>query len=634
MAVLAFYAAFAVGAVDSPSRAVDIISHIKDPPDPAATAAILRDSFALAHGTPPQALARAPLWRPANEGGTPPAVRQAWRNRAQVLRENGKHWQVWVDWYDYVLEGSPPATQRDDAWERAFVDLPKPLPWHAGAQSVNTEIAARLRAHPSLQSEIGGPREIQLPDIPTQGYGPHFEIDEDGVINFAPPQALDRQGNNVVRLRKLHPILRTLSSDLVEALGRGNVAHHFLRDRAEAYRELIDQDIESVDFARLYVEGVRLANAMTAVASDKELPGLEHRVKEAIDSLLRLHGTFMLATAEGIEIIAAEERYQRTPQAEVEYRAATVSFAKSLQDEPDVIDPKAASFVLEAAEEIGRGTNPERSGVIASGTIKNVAIVVSTAGALGALSSAAVASGSPVLIVGSAVSALVFGEGLKKSKAFATLAGLITKGLDRAVEADVSNALSTLGERVRPQLRFVGVTFEPKLRRLAEQREEFDWLNGTLDWIKKHEPFVEVPFSPQRRKEDPMQMTFDQCLKGLLSASHRRPSYERTGRRSRRSIPRGIWRSDRDRTTETRQGLQGPGKPVKARNQHLGKSAANCGVIQRPFRADNLRDWSAPSASVRGCSRRSGRRPAASGLLRSADLFRDCQKETSAALVS
>jgi hypothetical protein len=229
-----------------------------------------------------------------------------------------------------------------------------------------------------------------------------------------------------------------------------------------------------------------------------------------------LHGTFVLATAEGIEIIAAEERYRRTPQEEVEHRAAAISFAKSLQDEPGLIDPKAASFVLETAEEIGRGANPDRSGVIASGTVKNVAIVVSTAGALGALSVTAVALGSPVLIAGSVVSALVLGEGLKKSKAFTAVTGSITKGLDIASDADVANVLSNLREKFRPQLRFV-LRIEPQLRGLANQRKEFDWINGTLDWIKQQEPFVESSLSAESITIETLPTTLPEHIRAKIT---------------------------------------------------------------------------------------------------------------------
>ena len=134
---------------------------------------------------------------------------------------------------------------------------------------------------------------------------PHFDISDDGIITFASPAALDRQGNNVTRLRNLHPSLRALSSDLTEALGGGNIPHWYLRERAEAYGAIVDQDLESVNFSLLYVEGVRLANAERAAIGEKELPPLAQPIREAIDTLLQVHGSFILATAEGVEAIAA-----------------------------------------------------------------------------------------------------------------------------------------------------------------------------------------------------------------------------------------------------------------------------------------------------------------------------------------
>jgi hypothetical protein len=325
------------------------------------------------------------------------------------------------------------------------------------------------------------------PEIPTQGYGPHFEIDERGVITSAPTEALDRQGNNVARLKSLHPSLRALSTDLIGGLGTGNIPHWYLRERAEAYARLIDRDLERIDFALLYVEGVRLANAEKAATeriADKELPPLDARLREGLDTLLHVHGTFMLATAEGIELLAEEERYRRTPQEEIEYRAAAVDFAQTLQNRPDVIEPRTASLVLASAEEIGKGNNADRSGVVATGTVKNVAITVSTAATLAALSAGAIASASPALIVGAGAAVLVVGEGLKKSKSFAAVAALVTNGLDLASEAEVANVLLNLSHRLKPQLRFV-LMAEAQLRRLAAQRKELAWLTRWLDWIKQ-----------------------------------------------------------------------------------------------------------------------------------------------------
>jgi hypothetical protein len=141
-----------------------------------------------------------------------------------------------------------------------------------------------------------------LPDLPPQGPGPHFELTKTGVIDFVPPEALDRKGNNVGRLRQLHPTLRDLARSLAEALGTGNIPHAHLAARIEEYRKEVDQTLDTIDFTRLYVEGVRLANAQKAAiekVGEGELPPLRETDRETLDTLLQLHGTFMLATIAG-----------------------------------------------------------------------------------------------------------------------------------------------------------------------------------------------------------------------------------------------------------------------------------------------------------------------------------------------
>lgn len=148
--------------------------------------------------------------------------------------------------------------------------------------------------------------ETDPPSLPSQGVGLHFEINEHGVIGFAPPEALDQYGNNVARLRWLHPNLRAISGDLVTSLSSGNVPHAQLRARAAAYQTIVDQDLEVIDFAGLYVQGIRLENAARAIAqqvADGDLPPLGTSAQEELQTLLQLHGSFMLSTAEGIEVL-------------------------------------------------------------------------------------------------------------------------------------------------------------------------------------------------------------------------------------------------------------------------------------------------------------------------------------------
>lgn len=229
---------------------------------------------------------------------------------------------------------------------------------------------------------------VSLPELPSQGVGPQFELTSEGVIDFAPTAALDREGNNVERLRRLYPPICHLARQLAGTLGTGNAPHATLASRVKAYREQVDKDLTTVDFTLLYVEGVRLANADSSAREQitkGELPLLDEADREALDTLLQLHGTFILSTNAGAELLAAERSYQRRPSEERKRRAAAIDFASSLQNRPDIIATSAAAFVRGAAEEIGQGRNPERGNVVGTSTLQNVTIVLSAAAAVAAL---------------------------------------------------------------------------------------------------------------------------------------------------------------------------------------------------------------------------------------------------------
>jgi hypothetical protein len=196
---------------------------------------------------------------------------------------------------------------------------------------------AHLRRQKQLPRLDADKRPPSVPDLPAQGPGPHFVVGEQGVVTFAPPDDIDQQGNNLAQLRTLHPSLRELTRSLAEVLGRGNVPHADLRERVQDYLTLVDQDLQTVPFGRLYVEGVRLQNAATAANSkiaERELPSFDASVQELLHSTLALHGTFILATAEGMALLASEERYQRRPQEEQEFRAAALALRRSCETAP------------------------------------------------------------------------------------------------------------------------------------------------------------------------------------------------------------------------------------------------------------------------------------------------------------
>ena len=292
------------------------------------------------------------------------------------------------------------------------------------------------------------------------------------MIDFVPPAALDREGNNVGRLRQLHPILRDLARKLAEVLGTGNAPHANLAARLDEYRTQIDQPLEKVDFTLLYVQGVRLANAESAAAAkvlEGELPPLSETDHEELETLLQLHGAFVLSTIDGAELIALEQQYRRRPAEEREYRAAVVDFAASLQDKPDVITPNAAAFVLGAAEQINQGRNLERSGVIATSAVQNVAITVAAVAVVTALPVVGSLIGGSSGLIAGGLAAFMASESVKRSKPFAAVIAPVIAKLDRA--ADLRKFRDFL------------ISVEAQARRLARYNEQFSWIDKALNWI-------------------------------------------------------------------------------------------------------------------------------------------------------
>jgi hypothetical protein len=308
------------------------------------------------------------------------------------------------------------------------------------------------------------------------------------VFDFAPPEAIDREGNNLSVLRALHPTLRNLAQTLVKTLSKGNIPHANLNERAQDYFRIIDQKLDTIQFAQLFIEGVRLENAGFAAARKIEEEGLPHldvSTLETLGSLIKLHGTFILATADGIALVAAEERYLRRPKEERALRDASVTFARELQNRPDIVAPAAATFVLKSAQEMGAGRHPERSATASIGTIKNAAIVVVSGATIGALPIVGALIGGPPGIVGGGLAALIGAEGLKRSKSFLAVAGVVTKSVDLLTDSDWQELLVTKARSLEPYVRFT-LRVEPLLRQLAKGRSQFDWLNGTLTWLKTY----------------------------------------------------------------------------------------------------------------------------------------------------
>jgi len=134
----------------------------------AYAAAIMDDALGLEDGRlTPEQLGHAALW-PTGAANGPPEIDDAWTEMSTQLRMLGNHWRVWIDWYEEVSAGSPPAPRRSEEWEMAFTDVAKPLPWDDSAAAVNTEISARL-AKLTEGSAVPTPPTAQAQTEPAKG---------------------------------------------------------------------------------------------------------------------------------------------------------------------------------------------------------------------------------------------------------------------------------------------------------------------------------------------------------------------------------------------------------------------------------------------------------------------------------
>jgi hypothetical protein len=403
------------------------------------------------------------------------------------LKQRSEHWGVWFEWYRRRLYGA----LASPAVEFVYYTMPAAtVSRGAKALEVNTAIYERLLA---ITQGAPDTRSHEPPPLPQQRGAPYFSVREDGVLDLAPPDALDIDGNNQHALRDLHPQLCEAARSLVAVLQKstptyvGNPAYGALLDRAKPYLATVDRPLDDVSFGKLYAEGVRLENAATATEAaiaQGELPPLSDNESEPLMSLLALHGSFIISTAAGSDLLFAERNYKRGPEQDREYRNAAMSFAQQLAANPEIMAPDAAALVANAAEEIGAGANPSRSSVVGERVTTNAAIgLVGIATIVAVPVTIASALGGAMGMLTAAALYWPLNEALKRTEAVSQLNSLLAKGFDRLTQDKLPQVLMEGRRIVSPHVKFV-LRIAPDLRRLAAYN---GWINRSLDWLEQVE---------------------------------------------------------------------------------------------------------------------------------------------------
>lgn len=339
-------------------------------------AAVRKDALKLKSGMPPTRLAHEPLWEPDDDLVFPTAYHsRRWIGLQGDLRRVGRHWQVWIDWYEEVLAGSPPSPPRNEEWDAAFTDVPGPLPWDDGPKAVNLAIKARLDALQAAESSS---------EVPEQSPAPIRVEVRDG---------------RIARVRNDDSPLRTAERDFdawrepiidhIEELTSGDFRegtnHSRAHDRLVALGNLLLGDIDEVKDRqfRIGYEIERLEGLITAYRSGgDDMPELNAASLEDLDKL-------RIALRMGIDKLERWAEFRRMaaddPRREGDARQDAVGealdeMAADMERAPKYFDPELPAsfrFLSEAVKDRIGATK-----TIVYGAVKSAENVISFLGQL------------------------------------------------------------------------------------------------------------------------------------------------------------------------------------------------------------------------------------------------------------
>ena len=314
---------------------------------------------------------------------------------------------------------------------------------------------------------------------------PHVEIDtETGPVVPAKPESLDAEGNNLARLEAHHPRIVRHAGELLANLGQNEQPELFAA--AKSYFDSVNRDRNQIDFERLWGEGVYLEEAEAAAArriKDAMREPLNDAAVAALNALLRIHGPFILATKVGLENLADANAFETRPDEAKEQRAAAIELAQEFKANPDVVAPETAANFAHFAEQPESTKHPERSSAFRMGMALNAAIVLTAGATIGVIIvEIGLATGNPI----AGLAALPLVEGLKKSKPFLEVSGLVTEGLNKLSEEDARALWERLTSKIPfDRYRQFVLDNEALFRRLAGSGKQSRWLHEILDWLKR-----------------------------------------------------------------------------------------------------------------------------------------------------
>lgn len=293
---------------------------------------------------------------------------------------------------------------------------------------------------------------------------------ERGLLAFA--KNIDRKGNDVDRIRSLQPIVQETADALSVALAKHEGLWPSLDRAVEQYRAIIANDVDSIDFGRLFGLGVILNNAVQAAKESIDRSNvypLPPDCRILAESLLEMHGPLMLGSKDGQGLVADAERFSTDAQKRVLLDQSELALGRAIANPSAPVAQQVKDHIADLLSYENDTARKDHQSAYRGGLVKNAAIVFAGAAALSVVA-AATTSTLPATLA--ALSMAVFGnKALQASKA----------------GKKITDQLSSLIDKVTVD--FVNDN-EPLFREFAKQRR-LHWLDRILDWSLSHRPLEE-----------------------------------------------------------------------------------------------------------------------------------------------
>lgn len=441
------------------------------------------DAQMLTSGTSPAGLAASPVWTVSQSSDW---MRKPWGNLKQALLSSPGGWEIWVDWYEALLQGWPLHADLEKAKAQIEDEV-----WRTDSSFLNGQIHRLIDQFSILENKPSD--GVVLESVPPQGPGPHFRATEEGLLDRAKKADVDTSGNNVGILDQLKPLVLRAAQELQARLSRNEFPE--LSDAVERYVTALNPPKDrGIEWGEVWGLGVVLQNSAIAAQRRIEgriLPELEDPAKTALDSLLAMHGPMILSTYDGGKLSEASDAFHMTKEQQESLRDVLQHIVRNLTASPDIITPAAATSASEAVDTVGSGIYPERGTVYGLATIKNISVILIGGAAAATPTLIGTLFGGPLLgaIIGAPISLVVL-EAIKRNPAFVALVTQLGAKLENMTDIELQAWLNDRSRRLAPFRSFV-LQNQDQLRRIAQTTIELRWMLKYIDFMAgsedKHE---------------------------------------------------------------------------------------------------------------------------------------------------